>query len=260
MSVDTDRINPERLIDTWPDWDLGLKARPRLIEHIHSGRTNRNFRLSAPGLEQDLLLRVNHPAPGSLGIDRERERAILSLTADAGLTRPFLHWDPVGRFVIFPHLPGRAWTQTDLDDPRQRERLWPLIDRLHAIRPDWPRRDYHAYLNDYWYRLERAGLTDSALEDAWQNFEPRLQGFSRSNWPACLVHHDLVGGNILETDAGLYLIDWEYAAPGHADIDTWAIAPQAVGEPFIAEMMEWIIGLWERLIRAASPDGWLSGQ
>ncbi|MDZ7790835.1 MAG: hypothetical protein U5L08_10165 [Xanthomonadales bacterium] len=45
----------------------------------------------------------------------------------------------------------------------------------------------------------------------------------------------------------LYLIDWEYAAPRHPDIDFWTIDPDAVSEPFVAELMEWINDLWERL-------------
>lgn len=239
----------EALIESWRDWGLALADRPRLIEPIESGRTNRNYRLSAPGRSGDLLMRVNHPDPARLGIDRERERRILSLAAAADLTRPAWYWDPEERFVVFPYIPARTWTSADLAEPGQLDRLWPMIERLHRIAPDWPRRRYHAYLCRYWQQLEHEGLVDAALRRSWQAFEPRLKSFDTSAWPACLVHHDLIPDNILDTGERLYLIDWEYAAPGHPDIDTWTVDPTAVGEPFVAEMMEWINGLWERLIR-----------
>ncbi|MDZ7790837.1 MAG: phosphotransferase [Xanthomonadales bacterium] len=240
----------EALIDSWPDWRLALTSRPQVIGRVPAGRTNRNYRITAPGRPEDLLLRVNHPAPRKLGIDRERERRILERTHSAGIGRPFLYWEPEHRFVVFPWLSGRAWTRADLDKPAQRARLWPMIDALHAIAPEEPRRRYHAYLLDYWRQLEQAGEIDPALARAWQAFEPRLKAFDESPWPACLVHHDMIPDNILETPDRLYLIDWEYAAPGHPDIDVWSVDPDAVREPFVAEMMGWINDLWERLILA----------
>jgi len=240
------------LLDTWAGWGLGLSARPRVLERIRSGRTNRNYRLTAPGREEDLLLRVNHPASGFLGIDRERERRILALTAEAGIGRPCRYWDPRQRFAIFPWLPGRAWTRADFDDSAQLARLWPMIERLHQIdTAGWPRRRYHAYLRRYWQRLEDAGLADRDLRLAWRDFEPRLARFDGSPWSARLVHHDLIPDNILETGRGIHLIDWEYAAPGHPDIDVWSVDPAAVDEPFVAEMMAWINALWERLMAIA---------
>lgn len=243
----------EDLIDTWRDWGLALNGRPRMIDQIKAGKTNRNYRLSAPGLNGDLLLRVNHPASSHLGIDREREREILRLTAEAGIARPFLYWDPEQRFAIFPFLPGRAWTSADLEDPDRLARLQKMLERLHEIVPPWPRRRYHPYVCGYWNQLEQAGRVDAALARAWRAFEPRLEAFDQADWPTRLVHHDLIPDNILETPERLYLIDWEYAAPGHPDIDVWSIDPAAVNDPFVAEMMEWINGLWERLIGVVEP-------
>ncbi len=241
----------DKLLDSWRDWGLSLTRRPERLERIRSGRTNRNYRLSAPGRSEQLLLRVNHPDPGRLGIDRARERKILSWTADAGIARAYWYWDPDQRFVVFPWLPGRTWTATDLKDPGQLARLWPMIERTHALSPDGPRRRYHAYLQHYWQQLKRSGGADRELTDAWLDFEPRLEAFDQAAWPARLVHHDLIPDNIIDTGERLYLIDWEYAAPGHPDIDVWTVDPKSVREPFVAEMMGWINGLWERLMRAS---------
>lgn len=243
-------LQPTAALDTWRQWGLGLTGRPEVVAAVAGGRTNRSFRLAAPGLDGHLLLRLNHPDPASLGIDRALEREILGKTAAVGISRPFLHWDPDDRFVVFAWLAARTWTDADLASPIQRARLWPLLDRLGEVDLQRPRRRYLAYLNHYWRQLERAGLINPELDRRWQQFQPRLAAFDRAPWAARLVHHDLVPANILECQDRLCLIDWEYAAPGHPDIDIWTIDPSAVSEPFIAEMMGWINDLWELVTRA----------
>jgi thiamine kinase len=245
-----ERDHLETLLDDWRQWDLPLSARPALLAAVPGGRTNRNFRLSAPGMDTDLLFRLNHPDPARLGIDRRLEHDILALAASADISRPCCHWDARARYALFPYLEARNWTAADFADPEQRQRLWPMVQRLGQITLDRPRRRYGPYIRHYWDQLTRAGLTDHDLEARWRAFEPALVAFDQADWSARLVHHDLIPANVLETADRLYLIDWEYAAMGHPDIDIWSVDPGAVKEPFIAEMMGWVIDLWERLMQA----------
>ena len=244
------RADLESLLEDWRDWPLALTGAPRVVAEVPGGRTNRSFRLAAPGLGHDLLLRIHHPQSARLGIDREREREFIAETARAGLGRPYLHWDRQQRFAVFSWLEARAWTADDLADRAQRERLWPLLERLHGLELAQPRRRYTDYLDAYWHRLHQAGRTDTDLRHAWQAFRPELRAFDDAPWTACPVHHDLVPANVLDCGDRLVLIDWEYAALGHPDIDRWSIDPGAASEPFIHELMDWINTLWERLLRA----------
>ena len=239
----------DRALALWREWGLPLTGRPKVLQEVHGGRTNRNFRLTAPGMGEDLLLRINHPDPFRLGIDRTLEREIVDLTAAAGISRPCLYWDPANRYVVFPWLEARPWTAADLACRDQLARLWPLIERLRSIRTQHARRSYHAYLQHYWDQLKNVATIDNSLEQRWRDFKPRLEAFDAAPWHARLVHHDLVPANILDTGQRLYLIDWEYAAPGHPDIDTWYLEPERIEELFIAELMEWINTLWEDLVR-----------
>lgn len=233
----------------WAEWPLPLSAPPQVRQAVKGGRTNANFRLSAPGLGEDLLIRLHHRQPERLGIDRALEPDILARTAEAGIGRSLYHWDPAGRYALFPWLNARSWTAADMASPAQRERLWPLIERTRQIHLDRARRDYHVYLCRYWQTLANAGRVDATLSRRWDRFEPELKHFAGSPWAARLTHHDLMAPNVLDTGQRLVLIDWEYAAMGHPQIDTWSLQPDAVSEPFIARMMSWINMLWERLAR-----------
>jgi thiamine kinase len=245
--------DPETCLNDWQGWGLGLGGRPRVLAAVPGGRTNRNFRLEAPGLDLNLLLRINHPEPARLGIDRDREQLILARVAQAGFGRPCLYRAPSDRYALFKFIEARAWTAADFASADQRARLWPLIERLAELDLPGRRRRYLAYVRAYWQRLVAASLVDRALERRWHAFEPELEAFDRADWPPALVHHDLIPANVLDTGQRLVLIDWEYAELGHSEIDVWSLDPRRVREPFIAELMGWINALWERLVRADWP-------
>ncbi|HMA98010.1 MAG TPA: phosphotransferase [Wenzhouxiangella sp.] len=241
-----------KALSTWSDWGLPLTARPEILEQVPGGRTNRNFRLAAPGLDNDLLLRLNHPEPRRLGIQRAAEREIMATAAESGISRPFWYWDPADQFVVFPWLTARAWTAEDFACPEQRGRLLNIIAQVRLLEAPRPRRAYLPYVEHYWWQLKNAGLIDRTLDQRWQSIRPRLVAFDLEEWPSGLVHHDLIPANILETADQLYVIDWEYAARGHPDIDLWSLDPSSVREPFVPELMSWINHLWERLAQAQS--------
>jgi thiamine kinase-like enzyme len=229
----------------WPDWPLPLNAPPKVEAELKSGRTNQNYRLSAPGLGDDLLLRLHRPDAERLGIDRQREWLVTERTAEAGLGRPVWHW--TAEYSIFPFINGRAWRASDYSDPAQRERLWPLIDALAELDIGSPRRRYASYLEHYWQQLAGRSRIDASLKREWSAFQSDLLAFDDGGWSASLVHHDLIPANILDTGHRLVLIDWEYAAMGHIGIDRWTVDPGSIDEPFIAELMAWINRLWARL-------------
>ncbi len=239
----------ERALDTWQDWALPLSERPRVLGPIPGGRTNRSYRLRAPELADDLLLRLNNPFGIRLGIRRDEEALILEALATAGLTRGACYWDPAQRFTLFRHIDARTWSHRDLKDPLQQRRLKACLGAVREIVPSTPRRSYTAYLTHYWQQLVGTEQVDPDLERRWQRFLPELEAFDRSGWTPVLTHHDLIPDNILDTGQHLYLIDWEYAAVGHPDIDAWCLDPSAVQEPFIHELARWTNDLWERVVR-----------
>lgn len=238
----------EAALDTWRSWNLSLTGRPRVMAPVPGGRTNVSYQLEAPGLPYELLLRLNNPRGGTLGIQRNQEKRILETVAAAGLTRGALYWSADYRFTVFRHIDARTWSAKDLQNPHQRHRLLDMLARVHQLRPETPTRRYQDYLNHYWQQLKAAGVIDPELAGEWEAFWPRLVAFDRSGWEPVLTHHDLIPENILETDGRLYLIDWEYAAVGHPDIDRWCLDPALVHDAFVPELAQWTNDLWEKVV------------
>ncbi|OAB63109.1 hypothetical protein AY599_18035 [Leptolyngbya valderiana BDU 20041] len=236
----------ERALGDWSAWGLSLSAPPTVKAELDSGRTNRNYRLSAPGLGDDLLLRLHRPDAERLGIDRGRERLVTRQTAAAGIGRPILYWTE--GYSIFPFIEARPWNESDFSEPAQRERLWPLVDALAELDVGSPRRRYSDYLQRYWQQLIDLDRIDASLQREWSAFQADLRAFDHAGWSAGLVHHDLIPANILDTGDRLVLIDWEYAAMGHPGIDRWTVDPGSIDEPLIGDLMDWINRLWARLL------------
>ncbi|MEM1080326.1 MAG: phosphotransferase [Pseudomonadota bacterium] len=247
------RTRLQAAIAQWPSWPIPLSGPPERIGPL-SGRTNHNARLSAPGLDHDLVLRLHHPDSGLLGIDRSTERKATQAAAEAGLGRPALHWNSSHDYALFPYIEARTWTSADLNKPSQRRRLRQVIDRLMPLRLASPRRQYAAYLQSYVDELNRRQSLTTELHDRWLRFKPELHEWDRTDWPVGLVHHDLIPANVLDTGERLMLIDFEYAAMGHADIDRWAIDPDQVIEPIVARLINWTNRLWEALVEHSLAD------
>ncbi|MEN1728388.1 MAG: phosphotransferase [Pseudomonadota bacterium] len=231
----------------WSSWPLSLTEPPGVVAVLDAGRTNLNYRLRAPGLGDDLVLRLHRLDSARLGVDRQREQRIVRLTAEAGLGRPCWYWNEAADYSLHPYIDARAWQAGDFSRRMQRRRLWPLIEQLASIEFADQRRSYGDYLSRYWAELESSGAMNRKLQDEWRAFLPDLELFDRGNWPAVLTHHDLVPANVLDTGDRLILIDWEYAALGHPDIDCWAIDPRIVSDPFVIELVKWTHRLWELL-------------
>lgn len=240
----------QAILAGWREWTLPIEAPPKLLGPIPGGRTNRNFKLIAPGVEQPLMLRINNPRARYLGIDRLDEAQIVHTVAKAGITPETIYRDPAQRFALLPYIESRTWTSADFANPTQRRRLLGLLQKVRGLNPATARRSYLDYLERYWHLLTMAEVIDDDLARRWYEFRPHLVAFDEAGWHPKLTHHDLIPENMLDTGSRLYLIDWEYAAIGHSDIDLWSMHPSLVQEPFIHELASWTNDLWERVVLA----------
>lgn len=249
MVADAPSAGLHQALSTWRDWGLPLSVQPVVVGLVPGGRTNRNYHLRTPRQGTDLVLRLNTRYAPRLGIRRSHEKIILQAAAEQGLAIAPLYWDPEGRFTIFPYIEARTWSAADFSDPGRRAQVWSLVQSAREINLATPVRRYSDYLMHYWQQLELADAVDSELRRNWQSFYPQVFAFDeRGSWTPKLTHHDLIPENVMETEDRLYLIDWEYAALGHPEIDSWCLDPKSVTDPFVDLLARWTNDLWERLV------------
>jgi thiamine kinase-like enzyme len=232
---------------TWRQWPLALTRPPTVLGTIKGGRTNHNIKIALPEAKQTAIVRLHNRHSRALGINRHDEAIILDSAARAGIAPAPIYHDPQQRFVIQPFIAARVWQADDFAQPSQRQRLLQLLNQVRQLQPATHRRSYHRYLQHYMQQLQAANAVPNTLQQQWQHFAPRLRQFDQAPWRPQLTHHDVIPENILDTGERLYLIDWEYAALGHPDIDRWCLDPPLAQEPFIAELAQWTNDLWERL-------------
>ncbi len=133
------------------------------------------------------------------------------------------------RLAIFPRRGGRA---PSLDDPAHLEQLGRFIARIHnvgAIAPfnHRPTLDIdHLGVQSYQYLLEQ-GFIPASLIEAYRGLAEDLLGqirgcFDRAGAIATIrLHGDCHPGNILWTESGPHIVDFDDATNGPALQDLW---------------------------------------
>jgi len=158
------------------------------------------------------VLRLDKPESQRLGLDRERERAIVATAAAAGLTIPYRVFDLERGYCLRPFVEGQALASSDLDSDTLAQ-LAALLRLLHSQPAGGRPFDPVAAARRYAAQLATAAAFRLAGQaaDLYAAIPPATAR-------AALCHNDLVSSNVLRiAGGGLLLIDWEYAAPG----DPW---------------------------------------
>lgn len=207
----------EQQLQQWYNW--GLPQRPVIERELGLGRTNRNYLMSVAG--RKLVLRLNHQASASLGIDRQREQQVLSQVSAAGIAPQLVYNNPAEGILITEYLHGEHWSA---DAGTDSLRLLELMRRIHKLSPKLPRYDYMQQAEAYWQVLQaRPRQPEAALLRERQRVLPLLRQFQQNCQCHSLCHHDPVLANIIDANGRLYMIDWEYAGMGCRAFDYAAL-------------------------------------
>lgn len=243
MLLPSEVLIPE-MMSEWRHWSLGLKQAPELVRELSGGRTNSSY-LIASG-NWCAVLRLNASNSRDLGIDREREAILHRLAAADGLAPVLLYCDPGLRYQVTEFVDGRPWQQDDVDTEPGRLRCLRLLAQVQALPVVLPRFDYLGYVESYWYRLQSLGRLSAGLEARRRHLLPTIHSLQNDRWTPVVCHHDFTPGNIIERDGQLLLIDWEYAACGHPDMDLLHFDNHSVDSRAVV-LAAWINELWELL-------------
>jgi thiamine kinase-like enzyme len=186
-------------------------AGPRRLELLTGGLTNRNYRVTtASGSE--FVARFSAPKSALLAVDRDAEHQNSQLAAECGVGPRVVDYVPDAGVLVVQWIDGRTFTDTDLDDPRQLERVAAVCRRLHAAPPFVSDFDMFDIQRRYLAVVRESGFR---LPEDYLSFEPTVRRIERvlraSATGAVPCHNDLLAANIMDDGARLWLIDYEYS-------------------------------------------------
>jgi thiamine kinase-like enzyme len=175
------------------------------------GLTNRVYKVEAGG--QRFCLRIPGPGAAAL-IDRRAEEAHARAAAATGIAPEIFHFGGDGvmltRFVDAVTLSPQRFR----DVPGAVERAASALRHLHDTAEDFTRSfQVFAVIRSYVDLLSRRGVEPPpnarTLLMRADEFEPAL---ATRPVPPKPCHCDPTGGNLLDTGAKIWIVDWEYSA------------------------------------------------
>jgi thiamine kinase len=206
----------QQTLSDWQQWSIDVEQTltepPELIRELLGGRTNETFLVASGGFKA--VVRVNSPISEALGIDRQREAQILNLLAPSGVSpNIFYITDEV---LVSEYIEGQQLTHQSLKNTATMEAVSVALRAIQAVTmPGGVPRNYQQYCRNY---LDQLG-DDCVSPLVKQEIETIASAVDNSDWQPVICHHDMVPQNIIENARGVTIIDWEYAALGHPDLD-----------------------------------------
>jgi thiamine kinase-like enzyme len=188
------------------------------------GITNVNFKVESP--IGTFVVRVDAPDEDDLEIDRASELANCEAASLAGVGAPVVARLPEEHVLVTRFLDGRRLTPEDLRRGDRLEELAALLRRLHDSCRFRGEIDMFRRQRDYQAMALARGCE---LPEGYLRYERHLSSirdaFAAHPVRPAACHNDLVAENLIDTPAGLRLIDYEYSGNNdpYSDLgDAWS--------------------------------------
>jgi thiamine kinase-like enzyme len=192
---------------------------------LDGGITNRNYRACFDGTE--VVIRMPGKETSLLGIDREAERAANECAARVGVAPAVLAALTDPPCLVTEFVAGRELGPEDLREPAALAEVAASLRAVHAC-------DERLAVSFSTFRIvetyaERASARGAAPPPDYETAQAtagRIEtALASALQEPVLCHNDLLAANFLGSEAGIRLIDWEYAAMGdrYFDLGNFAV-------------------------------------
>ena len=197
-------------IDALLDRVPSLASRPRSVQELPGGLTNRNYKVTTP--DGAFVARVWSAGSELLAIDRDSEYRNSVIAAAAGAGAPVIEYRPADGILVIGYLPGRTLTNADVAVPANIARIARACRRLHSggrFGNDFDmfdiQRRYAAVVRARGFRVP-AGYHE--LMPRFQAIQAALAVRDEGTVPC---NNDLLAGNFIDDGNQIWLIDYEYS-------------------------------------------------
>ena len=202
----------ERILDLIP----AFARRPRQVEALSGGLTNRNYRITTA--EGSFVLRRSPPPDADLfAIDRHREYLNSRAAAHAGVGAEVIAYLPTEHVLVVRWIPGHTFTDASFAEPGVIPRVALACRRLHGgprFTGDFDmfeiQRRYLDVVQDRRFRLPARYRDFHAQVDRIQR---ALAVRAEATVPC---NNDLLAANFIDDGDRIWIIDYEYAGNNDA--------------------------------------------
>jgi thiamine kinase len=223
------------------------------VERLGRGLVNESHRVLRDGRMYSLRMPAAQPAATHvpIGVDRGWECRVLAVASAAGIAPVIERCEPRLGVLVARWEEGHALSAEEARRPDTGARVAQLARRVHALAPPSNARvlraaDWIEHYRDALTRLpmdsRRAprtqGLTAGAalLQAEAARRLGALEALPRT--PAVLCHSDLHLANLVASERGLVLLDWEYA---HVSEALWDLAGWACNNDLEPDARSWLL-------------------
>jgi thiamine kinase-like enzyme len=202
-------------LDALFDRTASLAARPRTVDELPGGLTNRNYKVTTP--EGAFVARISSGGSELLAIDRDCEYRNSVTAAAAGAGAPVFEYRPQDRLLVVGYIEGRTFGAADVAAAANIPRIAAACRRLHAggrFGNDFDmfnvQRGYLAVARSRGFKIP-AGYDDlrPRVDAAEKALAVRAEGTVPCN-------NDLLAANFIDDGDRIWLIDYELSGNNDA--------------------------------------------
>ncbi|PKE30577.1 LPS biosynthesis choline kinase [Rahnella sp. AA] len=180
-----------------------------------AGLTGESWKIVSPA--GDMLARHQSSDRRNSGVERQREHAILRHIARQSLG-PYVRLRSPP-WLLVEWIAGTPLSEAAFASAAGQKAVSQSLVKLHQLALSGYPLDLHRQFARYWQYIDRRRLTPH-----WLALHQKMM---RRKLPVplnmALLHMDIHAGNLLNTEKGMRIIDWEYAADGDTALEIAAL-------------------------------------
>jgi thiamine kinase-like enzyme len=262
-------------LDALFDRTTSLAARPRSVEVLPGGLTNRNYKVTTP--DGVFVARVSVAGTDLLAIDRDSEYRNSVAAAAAGAGAPVIEYRPQDSMLVIGYIEGRTFGNADVAAPGNIARIAQACQRLHSGERFGNDFDMFGIQPRYLSVVRSRGFKIPAGYDGLApQFEAARGALAVQPAGTVPCNNDLLAANFIDDGDRIWLIDYEYSGNNDPCFELGNIAGEChLSRDALAELVTayygkplrnrvaraWLLGrvgmygwtLWGAIQNAASP-------
>jgi thiamine kinase-like enzyme len=195
-------------LDALFDRTASLAARPRVVEELPGGLTNRNYKVTTP--DGTFVARISDAGTDLLAIDRDVEYRNSLAAAAAGAGAPVAEYLPEDHALIIRFIEGRTLCNADVADPANIPRIAQACRRLHSGERFGNEFDMFDIQRRYLSAARSRGFRIPAgYDDLAPQFDAARLALAVRAAGTVPCNNDLLAANFIDDGDRIWLIDYE---------------------------------------------------